>query len=127
MISYSSKGNFKKTNTYLHKLFKLNLESILEKYGKIGVDELSRATPLDSGVTASSWYYKATIKERDKYAILSFFNKNVVNDVPIALIIQYGHATRSGSWVEGIDYINPAMEPVFDELLDKICKDIKKL
>jgi hypothetical protein len=99
---------------------------ILDKYGAEGVAALASATPVDTGETARSWYYKI---ERDKSGsfTLAFFNSNIQNGVPIAIILQYGHGTRNGGWVEGRDYINPAIQPIFDRLADEAWREVKKL
>lgn len=95
---------------------------ILEKYGKAGVDALAAATPVDTGLTASSWYYEITKKD-NVYTIL-WNNSNIENGIPIALLIQLGHATKSGSYVEGIDYINPALKDIFKKFSINIRKEL---
>jgi len=96
--------------------------SILDKYGKIGVEALANATPVDTGETASSWNY--SIEHGKNGASLTWNNSNINNGVPIAIIIQYGHGTRGGGYVQGRDYINPAMRPVFDEIADRVWKEV---
>lgn len=91
---------------------------ILEHYGRIGVEALSRATPVDTGKTASMWRYE--IEERANSTVLSFHNDNVSNHINIALILNYGHATRNGGWVEGREYIDPAIQPIFEEIARKL-------
>ena len=95
----------------------------LRKYGEKGVNALKEATPKDSGLTATSWKYKIE-KEAGKTS-LTFYNSNVQNGVPIAIILQYGHGTRNGGWVEGYDYINPAIRPIFKELADAAWREVK--
>lgn len=125
MIKIESKGEYKATYKLLEKIRdKLGMESILEKYGRLGVEALKAATPVDSGLTASSWYYEIQNNENGTISI-SFHNSNIHNYVNIAIILQYGHGTGTGGWVEGRDYINPAIQPVFDELADKIWKEVK--
>lgn len=126
-IKFQQKGDFKKTHQLLQKLSAKHYENILNKYGKMGVDALRSATPVDSGKTADSWYYEIrTSKKLGYYAIL-FYNSNVVNDwANIAILIQYGHGTRNGGYVEGRDYINPAVQPIFDELADKVWEEIEQ-
>lgn len=123
MITFSHKGDFKKTEKFLKKTFGRNYMKILEKYGEIGVQQLKAHTPVDSGVTAISWYYK--IEQNTPTSLsLTFYNDNVNNGVNIAVILQYGHGTRNGGWVEGRDYINPALKPVFDSLADAAWKEV---
>lgn len=116
-------GSFSKTMSLLEKLAKPIPRSILEKYGREGVEALENATPVDTGKTAKSWYYEIT--QTDSGYSISFFNSNIQNGVPIALILQYGHGTRSGTWVRGIDYINPAIQPVFAELVKRLEKEVR--
>ena len=125
MITLSSKGNFSKLNNYLEKLRESAKVGILDKYGRAGVEALSAATPVDSGLTASSWYYE--IEHSDTGASISFFNSNVNEGVPIAIILQYGHGTGTGGWVEGRDYINPAIQPIFDEIVKSAWKEVTSL
>lgn len=119
-------GDFKKTIKFFEKLksFTHIGTSILDKYGKQGVRALSEATPKDSGLTASSWDYR--IVEEDGVATIEWTNSNIVNYVPIAVILQYGHATRNGGWVEGRDYINPAIQPIFDKIADHAWREISR-
>lgn len=122
MITIRQKGDFKKTEKLLKKSFGKDYRQILEKYGKIGVDTLSAATPVDTGVTASSWYYE--IIQNESTLSVVWKNRNIVNGINIAVILQYGHATRNGGYVEGRDYINPALQPIFDELADAAWKEV---
>ena len=126
MIKLEQHGDFSKLSRYLEKVKHALRISILDKYGKRGVEALSSATPVDSGLTASSWYYEI---KADGYRswTLSFWNSNVNEGVPIAIILQYGHGTRNGGWVEGRDYINPAIQPIFDELVDDAWKEVTKV
>lgn len=122
MIRIRHKGDFSKTAKFFEK-GKRGVElSILDKYGKDGVAALASATPVDSGKTASSWYY--TISSKGSSKILTFSNRNVNKGVKIAIILQYGHGTRNGGYVQGRDYINPAIRPVMDELADKAWKEV---
>ena len=121
-ISFSSKGDFSKTIKFLNKVKNVKINNILSKYGKIGVNALSQATPKDSGVTSRSWNYK--IEVNNDNASIVWYNTNVVKGVNIAVILQYGHGTRNGGWVEGIDYINPAMKPIFDKIADQVWKEV---
>lgn len=124
MIRFTQKGDFSKTMKYLKKVKVSVTKDLLDRYGRMGVEALSRATPVDTGLTAASWYYTTEItKER---ASLTFHNSNIQNGVPIAIILQYGHGTRNGGWVEGRDYINPAIQPIFDELANKAWWEVVK-
>ena len=125
MIKFKHKGNFVKTTRYFKSLEKaVNLNN-LDKYGEEGVAALSSATPVDSSLTANSWYYKIT-KENGKTTI-SFHNSNIQNGVPIAIVLQYGHATRNGGWVQGRDYINPAIQPIFDKITNNAWEEVTRL
>lgn len=122
MIKISQKGDFKKSITYMEKLKEAIHLNAFDKYGREGVSALSSATPVDSGKTASSWYYKI---ERTKNTIsITFYNSNVNEGVPIAIILQYGHGTGTGGWVEGRDYINPAIQPIFDKMAEEAWKEV---
>lgn len=96
-----------------------------DRYGREGVAALSSATPVDTGKTASSWYYQ--IENKKGSVTISFHNSNIQNGVPIAIILQYGHGTRNGGWVQGRDYINPAIQPIFDRIADSAWKEVTKL
>ena len=123
MITFRQKGDFSKTMKFLNKAKKINIKD-LEKYGEMGVQALAEATPVKSGLTASSWYYKI-VNTNGRLAI-NFCNSNIQNGVPIAIILQYGHATRNGGWVEGRDYINPAIQPVFDKMTKSAWEEVVK-
>lgn len=122
MIKISQKGDFKKSITYMEKLKEAIRLNAFDKYGREGVSALSSATPVDSGKTASSWYYKI---ERTKNTIsITFYNSNINKGVPIDIILQYGHGTGTGGWVEGRDYINPAIQPIFDKMAEEAWKEV---
>ena len=124
MVRLSSRGELTNTFKFLEKASKkVHIPSILERYGQKGVDALSAATPKDTGKTAESWYYE--ISEANGVYKLTFFNSNINKGVPIALILQYGHGTRNGGYVEGIDDINPALRPIFEDLEEKVWKEVK--
>ena len=122
MITINHYGDFKKLTNFLEKMKRMFDVSMLDKYGREGVTALSAATPVDSGKTASSWTYE--IKDIKDGVALTFDNTNIQNGVSIAIILQYGHGTRNGGWVEGRDYINPAIQPVFDELANEAWKEV---
>lgn len=124
MISFRHKGDFAKTARYLEKANKGAKLSVLDKYGREGVAALASATPIESGKTANSWYYE--IERGAQSASITFLNSNVNKGVPIAIILQYGHGTGTGGWVEGRDYINPAIQPIFDRLADEAWEEVTK-
>lgn len=125
MITYRHKGNFPKINRHLERLKEVAHLDVLDKYGQEGVAALASATPVESGKTANSWYY--TIKRKRSSIELVFNNSNVQNGVPIAIILQYGHGTGTGGWVQGRDYINPAIQPIFDCIKDELRREVTKL
>lgn len=122
MITFEQKGDFSKTMNFLEKAKSAINMSSLDKYGKAGVNALASATPVDSGLTAASWDYKVEYSKGS--ASISFYNTNVNKGVPIAIILQYGHGTRTGGWVEGRDYINPAIQPIFDQIVESAWKEV---
>lgn len=125
MISLKSSGDYRKATRYLEKLKETVKIGILDKYGRKGVDALKEATPRDTGLTAESWKYE--IEHRKNGVSLRFINTNVQNGCPIAIILQYGHATRNGGYVEGRDYINPAIQPIFDRMAEDLWKEVRSL
>lgn len=124
MISFRQKGDFSKLTRFLEKAKETVKVGTLDHYGREGVAALSSATPVDSGLTASSWYYE--IKRETGSISISFHNSNIQNGVPIAIILHYGHGTGNGGWVEGRDYINPAIQPVFDRIANEAWKEVNK-
>lgn len=124
MISFRQKGDFSELTRFLEKAKETVKVGELDRYGREGVAALSSATPVDSGLTANSWYYK--INRTPGSVSISFHNSNVVKGVPIAIILQYGHGTRNGGWVEGRDYINPAIQPIFDKIANNAWKEVSK-
>lgn len=122
MITFTHKGNFEKTDKFLKKINSKKLFSKLDKYGKEGVDALRNATPKDTGLTANSWTYKVSVSSN--VCSITWSNSNMNKGVPIALVLQYGHVTGTGGYVQGIDYINPAMKPIFDKILFDVWKEV---
>ena len=123
-IRVKSKGDWKKTEKFLQFANKNRINEILNYYGSMGVEALRNATPVRSGLTRDSWGYKVEITQ-GKYSII-WTNSNVQNDwANVAILIQYGHATGTGGFVRGIDYINPALKPVFDEILTKVWEEVR--
>lgn len=122
MISIKSKGSFNKTTKFLHNILRIDYKLILAKYGKKGVKALSDATPIDSGVTAESWKYD--IEETASGLSIVWSNENLNDGVNIAILLQYGHGTRNGGYVVGRDYINPSIQPIFDEMANAVWKEL---
>lgn len=125
MISVSAPGNFMKTTARLNRLKQLRVLEILNRYGDRGVTALQMTTPIDSGETATSWYYEVN-GQNGKYS-LAFKNRNIVDGAPIAILLQYGHGTRNGGYVVGRDYINPAIKPIFDQILADVRREVASL
>ena len=124
MFSVTHKGNFNNLERFLKKNEKIDVDHYLEKFGQAGVEALAKATPKDTGLTSESWYY--TIEKMKDETRITWCNSNVVDDwYNVAIGIQYGHGTASGVYVQGIDYINPAMCTIFDELAEQIWEEVK--
>ena len=121
-VKISSKGSFKNTYKFLKFLSDWKIEQSLKKYAQKGVDALSAATPVDSGKTADSWGYEIEVSKGS--AKIHWTNTNTNDGVNIAVILQFGHGTGTGGYVEGRDYINPAIQPVFDEIADALWKEV---
>ena len=122
LIRLTSKGDFSNTFRFLKKMDNFQITKILDKYGKMGVNALANATPLDSGKTAESWGYEISVKKEG--ATIHWTNTNQNNGVYIAVILQYGHGTGTGGYVQGIDYINPAIRPVFDKIVEEAWMEV---
>lgn len=122
MITFESRGDFKRTETFFDKMLKGDIYQQLEKFAREGVAALAAATPIDSGLTAESWAYK--IVKTPRNLTIMFTNSNVVDGRPIAILLQYGHGTGTGGFVPGQDYINPALKPVFDRIADNVWKAV---
>lgn len=125
MITFRQKGDFSKLTRFLEKAKEVVRLGDLDKYGREGVAALASATPIESGRTASSWYYQ--VENKNGSASITFYNSNVNKGVPIAIILQYGHGTRNGGFVQGRDYINPAIQPIFDRIADDAWREVTKL
>ena len=125
MIRFRQKGDFSKLTRFLERAKEAVKIGDLDKYGREGVAALASMTPVDSGETANSWYYK--IENQNERASILFCNSNINDGVPIAIILQYGHGTRNGGWVEGRDYINPAIQPIFDKIAENAWREVTKL
>ena len=114
--------NFNNTMSFLNKLLKRGYLKNLDRYGQLGVERLAAATPVDTGKTAASWGYE--IQVDDKKAKIVWTNSNVNDGVSVAIVLQYGHVSKNGSWVEGIDYINPAMKPMLEQIANEAWKEV---
>lgn len=125
MIVFKQRGDFKNTEKFLKKVTKAEYLHVLEKYGREGVTALALATPVDSGLTSSSWDYE--IHSSASSFTIYWTNSNIVEGVLIAVILQYGHGTRNGGYVQGHDYINPAIRPIFDKIADEAWREVTKL
>lgn len=125
MISFRQKGDFSKLSKYLERAKEAVKVGILDKYGREGVAALASATPTDSGKTAASWEYEI-VRQNGSISIV-FKNTNVNKGVNVAVILQYGHGTGTGGWVQGRDYINPAIQPIFDRIADDAWKEVSRL
>lgn len=125
MISFKANGDFSKATRYLERLKEAARIGILDKYGRAGVAALASATPLDSGLAASSWDY--TIEHDRNSAKITFLNHDIENGFPVAIMLQYGHGTGTGGWVQGRDYINPAIQPIFDKIVEEAWREVTKL
>lgn len=122
MITVTAPGSFNKTTKFLSKMATGDIYKVLDHAGAAGVDALSSATPIDSGLTASSWTYEVVIK--GTWHSIVWHNTNVNDGIPVAILIQYGHGTGTGGWVEGYDYINPAIRHVFDQIANDVWKQV---
>lgn len=125
MIRIKQRGNFKKTEKLLKKSIGFNYRNVLEKYGQQGVSALSASTPIDSGLTSTSWSYE--IIQNGSSISIVWNNSNIQNGVNIAVILQYGHGTRNGGYVNGIDYISPALKPIFNKIAESAWKEVTSI
>ncbi|MCI8992297.1 MAG: HK97 gp10 family phage protein [Eubacterium sp.] len=124
-ITFRHKGDFSKTEKFFHCLLKLDYLNVLERYGRAGVSALASVTPKESGLTAASWNYE--ISHNAKETAITFTNSNIHNGVNIAIILQYGHGTGHGGYVAGRDYINPAIQPIFDKIAEDAWREVTNL
>lgn len=124
MLSIESSGSFKNSQSFLQRLLGDQIAQALRKYGQEGVDALSNATPIDSGLTASSWRYE--VKRSGKSYSIIWSNTHVEDGRPVAILLQYGHGTGTGGWVQGRDYINPVILPLFDKIADDVWRVVTK-
>lgn len=125
MITFKHRGSFANSERFLSKLGKKNYRPILEKYANEGLVALRANTPKDTGNTANAWDFEI-ITKRNGFSI-SWTNSNLVEGVPVVILLQYGHGTRGGSFVEGRDFINPVMRPIFDQISENIWKEVTSL
>jgi len=124
MITFKQKGDFSATRSYLQDVLGVFGASELDKYGKLGVELLAEATPKRTGLTAASWKY--VIEKDNKGQTITWYNTNIQNGQPIAIILQYGHTTSRGRYIKGRDYINPAIQPLFDMIADQAWDEVTK-
>ena len=125
MFSFTDKGSFDNFERFLRNAQKLDITGVLNACGADGVRALSSATPRESGLTANSWYYEVTAS-RGVYSVI-WKNSDIENGFPVAIMLQYGYGTGTGGWVEGRDYINPAIRPIFDKIADRVWKAVTSL
>ncbi len=123
MLKVTVNGDFTNTNSYLDKMSHQKFMSKVMTYAEMGTDALAKYTPVDTGYTAQSWY--SEIEESNDELVIRWNNTHINDGVPIAIILQYGHGTGTGGYVQGRDYITPALEPVFDEIIKLIQKEVK--
>jgi hypothetical protein len=121
-ITFTQKGSFKNIEAYLKRLNNAKHMAILDKYGAMGVAALSNATPVETGETANAWYYK--IVRRKGYYSIRWYNSHIEDGMPIAVLLQYGHGTGTGGYVQGRDYINPAIRPIFDQMINDFWREV---
>lgn len=124
MISMTVKGDFKETTDFLKSIKERRQYHLLEQYAKEGVEALKEATPKRSGLTSESWGYE--IKQTSNKITITWTNDNFNQGVPIALVIQYGHGLPQGGYIQGIDYINPAIQPIMERMSNEIWREVTK-
>jgi hypothetical protein len=121
-ISITTTGDWEPTRSYLKRVQNAQVDAILNKYGQVGVAALAAATPVDSSETAHGWYYK--VISRKGYSSLRFYNSHIENGTPIVILLQYGHGTKNGGYVQGRDFIMPAIQPIFDQIAEEAWKEV---
>lgn len=121
-ITLEASGNYSSTTTWLQRIGRMSIEQQLARYGLKGVKALASSTPARTGKTAASWYYSVS-RNGDTWT-LSWNNDNINHGVPIAIVLQYGHVTGTGGWVQGRDYINPAIKPLMDEIAEGVWRTV---
>lgn len=122
MPSLQSSGSWKKTEDFLRAIKSDKIYAALDKYGRLGVNALSSATPVESGISANSWGYEVE-RKAGRYSI-TWTNNHVVDGVPVVILLQYGHGTGTGGYVQGRDFINPALRPIFDKIADEVWRAV---
>ena len=122
MFKLVSKGDWSKTSNWLKQMQKIFKNSSFDKYGRVGVIALESATPKETGATANAWYYD--VEKSSNQVSIIWKNKNEPNGFPVAVMLQFGHGTGTGGYVRGIDYINPAMRPVFEEIAEDLWREV---
>ena len=125
MITIKSRGDWNKTFSFLKKVTKIDFATLLEKYAQQGVSALSAATPKDTGLAASSWDYQIEVGKGESK--ITWINTDIEGGYNVVLLVQYGHGTKNGGYVQGRDFINPAMQPVFDNMIYEIWKEVEGL
>jgi hypothetical protein len=119
-IFFTSRGSFDHMESFLKKMLTLDIRKLVQPYAEQGVTALNAATPRDSGLAAESWYYE--IEATRDHVIIRWLNRDIENGFPVAVMLQYGYATGTGGYVQGRDYINPALRPIFDNIADGVWK-----
>lgn len=125
MMRVKHRGSFSKTERFFNRMLRRDYLNVLEKYGELGVRMLAQATPVDSGKTAASWNYEIT-EDKNGHVVLAFTNSNANEGVNIVLLLMYGHGTQSGAYVEGEDFVNPAIRPVFHDMIVNLWKEVTR-
>lgn len=125
LVKFKHRGNFNRVERFLNRVSNRDYLNVLDQYGQMGVAALSKATPVDTGLTALSWTYE--IERTSVQTTISWINTNTNQGVNIAVILQYGHGTGTGGYVQGRDYINPAMRPIFDKIADQAWREVSSL
>lgn len=125
MITFTQKGSFRNAERYLNRLKTAELFAILNKYGSMGAIALASATPVETGLTSGAWSY--TIVSRPGYYSIRWHNDNYVENTPLVILLQYGHGTGTGGYVPGIDFINPAIQPIFERMLAEAVEEVRRI